>query len=379
MNRTIAVAILFCAISLFAIHAASAITIPTVSVGNAGNAGEVQSQGTFGGVAYGYRMGTTEVTVGQYTAFLNAVAATDTYALYNTSMATDLNIAGISRSGASGSYSYSAIGSADHPVTYVNWGAAARFSNWLHNNQPTGLQIASTTEDGAYPLNGAITSAALNAISRNAGAKWFIPTENEWYKAAYHKNDGATGNYWDYPTSTDAIPYSDQSPGSGAPTQSNTANFFKNDGSANGYNDGYAVTGFGGYNSSQNYLTDAGAYTSATSPYGTFDQGGSVFEWNEALISVPFRGLRGGAWSLDSSYLLSSFRDYINPPSSTNLLIGFRVASIPEPSSFVLAASGLAAGFSGWRRRTKRLAGPGGESDNFPKSSERFGPLSPYP
>ena len=49
-------------------------------------------------------------------------------------------------------------------------------------------------------------------ITRNPGAKWFLPSENEWYKAAYHKNDGVTGNYWNYPTSTDVLPYSDQPP-----------------------------------------------------------------------------------------------------------------------------------------------------------------------
>jgi formylglycine-generating enzyme len=44
------------------------------------------------------------------------------------------------------------------------------------------------------------------AITRNADAKFWIPTENEWYKAAYHKNDGVTGNYWDYPTRSDSVP-----------------------------------------------------------------------------------------------------------------------------------------------------------------------------
>ena len=96
-------------------------------VGNVGNANDPATGSLYGGVGYAYRIGTTEVTVGQYTAFLNAVAATDTYALYNTSMATDLNIAGIARSGVSGSYSYSVIGSANQPVTYVSWGDAARF------------------------------------------------------------------------------------------------------------------------------------------------------------------------------------------------------------------------------------------------------------
>ena len=146
---------------------ARAVTINTVYVGNAGNASDPGTGGAFGAVAYDYRIGQTEVTIGQYTAFLNAVAATDTYSLYNTNMATDPAIAGIARGGAPGSYSYNVIGSPNKPITYVSWGDAARFSNWLHNGQPTGPQNASTTENGAYPLNGATTDAALNAVVRS--------------------------------------------------------------------------------------------------------------------------------------------------------------------------------------------------------------------
>src|ERR1043166_7794532 len=102
-------------------------------------------------------------------------------------MSSDLNIAGIARAGVSGGYTYSVIGSPNHPVTYVNWGDAVRFANWLHNGQPSGLQDATTTEDGAYTLNGALSNADLSAVSRNADASWFIPTENEWYKAAYYQ------------------------------------------------------------------------------------------------------------------------------------------------------------------------------------------------
>src|SRR2546426_808545 len=69
-------------------------SVQTVHVGNAGNANDPATGNLYGGVGYAYNIGTTEVTVGQYTEFLNAVAATDTYGLYNTHLATDLNIAG---------------------------------------------------------------------------------------------------------------------------------------------------------------------------------------------------------------------------------------------------------------------------------------------
>ena len=337
-----------------------AITIPTVPVGNLGNANDPATGNLYGGVSYAYNIGTTEVTVGQYAAFLNAVAATDTYSLYNPDMATDLNIVGIARSGASGSYTYSVIGSANHPVTYVLWGQAARFANWLHNGQPSGAEGPGTTEDGAYTLNGAITETALNAVARNANAAWFIPTENEWYKAAYYQpaaQGGDTDSYWAYPMKTNSAPYSDQPPGA-TPDNTRVGNFYSEDGAANGYNDGYAVTGSASYSSSQNYLTDVGAYTSSPSYYGTFDQGGNVWEWNETLIGSSrssSRGVRGGSYESDSGQLQASNR--VNGGAAIEFRnIGFRVASaaVPEPSGIILGTWGLAVIFAHRQRAPTR-------------------------
>ncbi len=93
---------------------AGPVTIQTVHVGDRGNANDSPANsnttnGT-GGVAYSYNIGKYDVTLTQYTAFLNAVAHSDPNSLYSNFMATDLNVAGISRSGTSGSYSYSVIG-----------------------------------------------------------------------------------------------------------------------------------------------------------------------------------------------------------------------------------------------------------------------------
>jgi sulfatase modifying factor 1 len=323
-----------------------AITIDLVQVGNPGNAADTRYHGlSVGSVSYKYQIGKYEVTVGQYAAFLNAVGVTDTYALYNPNMATDLNIAGIARAGESGSYTYSVIGSTNHPVTYVSWEDAARFSNWLNNGQPSGAQDASTTEDGAYPLNGATTDLTLSAVSRKANAKWFIPTESEWYKAAYHEpasQGGDSNSYWIYPMRTNSLPYSDQPPGA-TPNNMRVGNFYQDDGLADGYNDGFAVSGSKSYSSSQNYLTDVGAYASSASYYGTFDQGGNVWEWNEAVYS-DVRGIRGGAWNSSTSDLLAS---YLNGDSAfdEDYRIGFRVASlaVPEPASLTLSVVGVSA------------------------------------
>ena len=86
------------------------------------------------------------------------------------------------------------------PVNHVNWFDCARYCNWLHNNQPTGSQISSTTEDGAYTLNG----ATAGIIDKNTDAKYYIPTEDEFVKAAYYNPNTTT--YYDYGTQSNTGP-----------------------------------------------------------------------------------------------------------------------------------------------------------------------------
>ena len=207
---------------LFSVAAhAAPVTYDLVPVGNAGNANDPATGNLYGGVAYDYQIGKYDVTIGQYTAFLNAVAATDTYSLYNANMGTDQNIRGISRTGSPGSYSYSVIGpdgvvngqsGANRPITYVSWWDSARFANWVANGQPTGAQTSKTTENGAYNVNGATSgiAPARNVTNPNTGATptYVIPTENEWYKAAYYSpvlNSGS-GGYYTYATQSNATP-----------------------------------------------------------------------------------------------------------------------------------------------------------------------------
>ena len=255
---------------------AAPITYVMVTVGNPGNVGDTRvGVNTFGygSVAYDYQIGKYDVTIGQYTSFLNAVAATDTFSLYNSKMGTELNIAGISQTGGSGSYTYSVLGSANRPITYVSWWDSARFSNWMANGQPTGAQTSTTTENGAYNVNGATygDAVAKNVTNPNTNAAptFYVPTENEWYKAAYYSPTlGGVGvpGYCAYATQ------SNTDPGNAVGSLANQAN----------YNNGvYSVTQSSDFDSSQNYLTDVGAFTNSGSFYHTFDQSGNVRQWND--------------------------------------------------------------------------------------------------
>jgi len=295
----------------------------------------------YGEVDYNYCIGTSNVTNAQYCAFLNAVAATDTYRLYNSGMAAAGNFsgnatgAGIVRSGLFGSYTYSVIGtSGNEPVTYVSWLDAARFCNWMQNGQPaTGVEEASTTEKGAYTLNGDTDVSAGTGLSgtsgqetRNPGATWWIPSENEWYKAAYYDptlNSGA-GGYWLYATQSNATP------GNATGSGSNEANYLYNNGSQYVF----SVKSGQSYSATQDYLTPAGAFTSSTSYYGTYDQSGNVYQWNEAIMHVNARGLRGGSWYSGLGALGSPSRT-LGGPAGETYDIGFRVASSTTPPTIL--------------------------------------------
>lgn len=264
----------------------------SIIIGNPGNGSDPLTG--FGAVPYVFRMGKYDVTIQEYTDFLNAVAKTDTYSLYNSNMGSDLNIAGISRSGVSGNYHYSVItnagSSANRPITYVTWFNAARFANWMANGKPSGAEDSTTTENGAYALNGATTGEAVstNVVNPNTNAPptYYIPLENEWYKAAYYNPtlNGGAGGYFVFATQ------SNDAPGNTIGSQLNQANYFI--ATANGF----AVTQSLTYQyATQNYLTDVGAFSSSGSYYGTFDQNGNVDQWNDLDGSVSlFRGLRGG-------------------------------------------------------------------------------------
>jgi len=177
------------------------LNIPNfVTVGDINNTSDPSSG--YGSVNYGYQISAFPVTVCEYVEFLNAIARTDTNNLYNISMSSSLGRCGIDRSGTSGSYTYTVRSSyANKPIIYVSWFDAARYCNWLHNGKPTGTQNNNTTENGAYTF-----SLVGDNIVRNPGARYYIPTENEWYKAAYYKSGNLNAGYWTYATQSNTGP-----------------------------------------------------------------------------------------------------------------------------------------------------------------------------
>ncbi len=296
------------------IAARADLTIATVPVANAGNPGEAQLDGVFGRVDYVFAMGVYEVTAGEYAVFLNAVASTDPHGLYNPQMVTHAQGCRIERTGSPGGYTYAVASDwANRPVNFVSFADALRFANWLHNGQPGGTQNPATTEDGSYFVNGGVSDHQLENVAREPDATWVVPSEDEWYKAAYHANDGATGNYYFYPMGLDFGISNDLT----VPDPGGHATYYRH---PNDFTLGAPY-----------YRTEVGAHANSASPYGTFDQGGNVVEWNESIPLFNGRGLRGGAYNWSSDGMASWTRPIEYHTSDEFSDIGFRVARIGVP------------------------------------------------
>jgi hypothetical protein len=221
----------------------------------------------------------------------------------------------------------------DYPATSVTWYEAAKFVNWL--NTSTGSEPAYKFDAGGNfqlwtPIDPGYDP---NNLYRNKLATYFLPSINEWHKAAYF--DPAAGVYYDYPTGSDSVP--DGINFAGDPMFD--AVFFD-----------------GGSNLTPNVVTNVGI----ANPYGTFGQGGNVREWEETAfdrindVASDHRRASGGSFN-DISNVLAAWNTLIGTaPQFESSIIGFRVASIPEPSStllLILSAPALWFGrhFTWWR------------------------------
>ena len=293
---------------------ANTLTLDFVNIGNAGNADDAGAGGgsystPYGGVSYGYRMGTYEIS---QDAIEKATAG---------------GLASVTAGPHTG----------NEPAAQMTWFEAAAFVNWLNDQRTPGLK--------AYNLTG-VTSltpwARVDAwqaggenLFRHKDAYYFLPSEDEWYKAAYHQNTGVNADYWDYATGSNTIPTQALTDG----TTPFTAIF---DGVEAGTPADPADVNLAG----------------GLSAYGTMGQNGNVYEWAESAFdginnsSSENREIRGGSWDSAELNLRSSFRNGATPAVSGNFF-GFRVASVPEPTSTVLMCS---AGLLAIARRRRRAA-----------------------
>lgn len=277
-----------------------------VTVNNPGNPSDPTTG--HGYVGYPYRIAKFEVTNDQYIEFLNHVDpnGNNPHGVFHPYMDLYGGIRFDFGAPAGAKYTpWAHMG--NKPVIAVSFLQAMRFANWLHNGQGSG-----DTECGAYEIGNGISE------QRAAAARFFIPNDNEWYKAAfYDPTPGAGGgdNYWLYATRSNDSPTGAiaTSIGDIANPGSNVVNY------RNG------ALWYPAPAHSSRYTTVGSAGVLSESYYGTRDQNGNAFEWNETSVLTAGRALRGGYFEDFEYPLQSGYRLFI-PPETNGLVTGFRIA-----------------------------------------------------
>jgi formylglycine-generating enzyme required for sulfatase activity len=327
--RSFAGAVALVVFGLLSTASADDFTWQTVgSIGNAAN----PTTG-LGRVTENFKISAYETTIAQYADFLNGSYAgkQGLYGVFNTNIGAKTtndppNGVGITQSGSAGNFTYSVVsGYASKPVNNINWFSAARFVNW-YANEKSGA--ATATETGSYTLVGGQTSGSIAA--RNAGAKIFLPSADEWTKAAFYSP--ATQSYTKWPTQSDTIPTATLPTANEQITAANTANYNPQ------------ITGV------ITKMTNVGTYVNTTSTYGLFDMTGNVTEMTDTAKSGDAEKFQAfsGSWASNATELDNLFNsDKTGDFRASDIeraTIGFRVAAVavPEPGNMVAAAMGIA-------------------------------------
>jgi len=238
-----------------------------VTIGNAGNGTDPATGNLYGAVSSNYRIGKYEVTAAQWQTINTA--------------------AGIGDSG---------YWSGNQPTAAISWYDAAQFCNYL---------TSGNKYSGAYKFDISGNFQVIDRVSSIStyGTTYVIPTEDEWYKAAYFKSNAS--GYSTFANGTDTAPVA-------------------------GVNSNYNMAIGSPWN-----ITNG-----TVEQNGTFDMMGNVWEWNETLIDGSNRGVRGGSFLYYDYFLRSSNRTTYVPPYYVLDDVGFRVASVPEPCSIALLLIG---------------------------------------
>ncbi|MBS0188655.1 MAG: SUMF1/EgtB/PvdO family nonheme iron enzyme [Planctomycetes bacterium] len=284
------------------------------------NSTETPFNGSRGSVNYTYALSKTEVSIGQWYEFVDAYGK---YISPTLAGPTFIGRRGIQEDTSRPS-GWGLIPTARNLPAEVGWRYAAMYCNWLTNDRRTDK---AAFETGAYDIStfGKVGGVYTDQVTHSASAKFWIPSLDEWIKAAYwdpNRIGQGQGGYWLRPGGRDSF-LKPGLPQNGGETSADTGN-------------------------AEHLLV--GSYPSISGPWGLLDVSGSVSEWTEHLDPDGGRSVLG-TYAGQSRLLVDSLRwDGAGGDPSFNLF-GIRLAtSIPSPGSATCVALYMFVGNSRKRR-----------------------------
>ena len=263
-----------------------------------------------GSVPYEYRISRTELTVEQHFEFVQAYAP---FWKGNPGASEFIGV-WISWNGSG----YAIDPGYEKKAASMGWRTAARYCNWLHNgkvNEPWAF------EDGAYDTSTFGTNpdgTLTDQPAHHPDARFWIPTHNEWAKAAHYDpnryGEGLEG-YWLYPDAGQE-PLISGYPWEGGETDAGIE-----------IKPGYT------------YL-DVGSYPDVRSPWGLLDLSGGRREWCEDLTANGLHRIYRGSGIFQPSPDVLDRVDSYSAWVPTSSGQGFRLASqVPAPSACLVLPS----------------------------------------
>ena len=281
-----------------------------------------------GSVDYEYRIGVTEITSAQWLDFVNTFSMRDDdphrfYQVHQSGIRRDNSYSG---PGFRHILDPSDPNAGMRPVFGIDWRHAAMYANWLHNDQSTDL---SAIENGAYDTStftnrpggeddnggqdGPNMALFNDQHTRNPDARFWIPSLDEWLKAAHFDPDknGQGPGWWEYSHTSDTAPISGY-PGIGETTGGIVDDTFIE-------------------------TIPLGAYPDVQSPWGLLDTSGGASEWNEEVFFPGHersRGYEGSRAGEEDYELIDSIFSTGGGGIGGGFDFSFRIAAaVPSPSS----------------------------------------------
>ncbi|PHQ78102.1 MAG: hypothetical protein COB69_10710 [Phycisphaera sp.] len=304
-------------------------------VGNAAFVGDINDEHQFrghGSVNYEYRIAKTEIRTSDWVEFANMARR------FQIPLDTALGAvhwgAGLAIDPKTGDEVWVQFSKAsgDWPVAGTSWWAAATYANWLHNDK---AETAEAFLTGAYDIStferDPTTGLFSDQPTRSPGAKYWIPSVDEWMKAAHYdptKDGPSQGGWWQYPNGSDTKPVT------GIPGVGETnADLFD-------------IIGPDAWH------TPVGSYPESQSPWGLLDVSGGASEWTEDWLfpSTPSDRVTDGT-SIATGLSPMFDPDLIGQgyiadrPDFRSFKTGLRLASaIPSPAGSICFVVASAAG-----------------------------------